>query len=67
MANPLYNQFGKRQNSPQDIIQQVKDFQKTFKGNPEQIVKQMVASGQLPQSVFNELAQQANAIMPLMK
>lgn len=67
MANPLYNQFGKRQNSPQDIIQQVKDFQKTFKGNPEQIVKQMVASGQLPQNVFNELVQQANSIMPLMK
>lgn len=67
MANPLYNQFGKRQNSPQDIIQQVKDFQKTFKGNPEQIVKQMVASGQLPQNVFNELAQQANSILPLLK
>ena len=67
MANPLYNQFGKKQNSPQDIIQQVKDFQKTFKGNPEQIVKQMVASGQLPQNVFNELAQQANSILPLLK
>lgn len=67
MANPLYNQFGNKGNSPQDIIQQVKEFQKTFKGNPEQIVKQMVASGQLPQNVFNELAQQANAIMPLMK
>jgi hypothetical protein len=67
MANPLYNQFGKKQNSPQDIIQQVKDFQKTFKGNPEQIVKQMVASGQLPQNVFNELVQQANQILPLIK
>lgn len=67
MANPLYNQFGNKQLSQQDIIQQVKEFQKTFKGNPEQIVKQMLASGQLPQSVFNELAQQANAIMPLMK
>lgn len=67
MANPLYNQFGNKQNSTQDIIQQVKEFQKTFKGNPEQIVKQMVASGQLPQNVFNELAQQANSILPLLK
>lgn len=67
MANPLYNQFGNKQPSQQDIIQQVKEFQKTFKGNPEQIVKQMVASGQLPQNVFNELVQQANALMPLMK
>lgn len=67
MANPLYNQFGNRPNQTQNIIQQVKDFQKTFKGNPKQIVEQMVASGQLPQNVFNELAQQANAIMPLMK
>lgn len=67
MANPLYNQFGNQSNNPQDIIRKVKEFQKTFKGNPEQIVKQMVASGQLPQNVFNELAQQANAIMPLLK
>ena len=67
MANPLYNQFGNQSNNPQDIIQQVKQFQKTFKGNPKQIVEQMVASGQLPQNVFNELAQQANQIMPLMK
>lgn len=67
MANPLYNQFGNKGNSPQDIIQQVKEFQKTFKGNPEQIVKQMVASGQLPQNVFNELAQQANSILPILK
>ena len=67
MANPLYNQFGNQGNSTQDIIRQVKEFQRTFKGNPEQIVRQMVASGQLPQNVFNELAQHANQIMPLMK
>ena len=35
--------------------------------NPQQIVQQMVTSGQLPQNVFNELAQQADQIMALMK
>lgn len=67
MANPLYNQFANQGNQTQDIIRQVKEFQKTFKGNPQQIVQQMVATGQLPQNVFNELAQQANQIMPLLK
>lgn len=67
MANPLYNQFGNKNPSQDEIIRQVKEFQKTFKGNPKQIVENMVATGQLPQNVFNELAQQANAIMPLMK
>lgn len=67
MANPLYNQYGNQGNSQQDIIRKVKEFQKTFKGNPQQIVQNMVASGQLPQNVFNQLAQEANAIMPLLK
>lgn len=67
MPNPLYNQFGNQPNQTQDIIRQVKEFQRTFKGNPQQIVQQMVASGQLPQNVFNELVQQANQILPLIK
>ena len=49
------------------LIKQIKDFQRTFKGNPQQIVQQMVSSGQLPQNVFNELARQADQIMALMK
>lgn len=68
MANALFNQFG---NAPASdgmaqIVKQVQDFQKIFRGDAKAQVEQMVASGILPQNVFNELAQQANQIMPFM-
>ena len=65
MANPLFQQFGK--NGVDDVVRQVKEFQKTFKGNPKEIVENMVRSGQIPQHIFNELAQEANALMPFLK
>lgn len=65
MANPLYGAMGNDQMA--NIIKQVQDFQRNFKGDPKQVVEQMVASGQIPQNVFNELAQQANQIIQFMK
>ncbi len=68
MANNLYNQFGSApvSNEMAQIVKQVQDFQKTFKGNAKAQVEQMVASGIIPQNVFNELAHQANQIMAFM-
>lgn len=68
MANNLYNQFGSATvpNEMAQIVKQVQDFQKTFKGDAKAQVEHMVASGIIPQSVFNELAQQANQIMAFM-
>lgn len=68
MSNALYNQFGSApvSNEMAQIVKQVQDFQKTFKGDAKAQVEQMVASGIIPQSVFNELAQQANQIMAFM-
>lgn len=68
MANRLYNQFGNASapDGMAQIVKQVQDFQKVFRGDAKAQVEQMVASGILPQNVFNELAQQANQIMPFM-
>ena len=68
MANNLYNQFGSAPTSNEmaQIVKQVQDFQKTFRGDAKAQVEQMVASGIIPQNVFNELAQQANQIMAFM-
>ena len=68
MANNLYNQFGSApvSNEMAQIVKQVQDFQKTFKGDAKAQVEQMVASGIIPQNVFNELVQQANQIMAFM-
>lgn len=68
MANNLFNQFGSAtvSNEMAQIVKQVQNFQKTFKGDAKAQVEQMVASGIIPQNVFNELAQQANQIMAFM-
>ena len=68
MANNLYKQFGGAPvpNGMEQIVKHVQDFQRTFKGDAKAQVEQMVASGVLPQNVFNELAQQANQIMAFM-
>ena len=65
MANSLFNQFGNN-NEMAQIVKQVQEFQKTFKGDAKAQVEQMVSSGIIPQNVFNELAQQANQIMAFM-
>ena len=68
MANNLFNQFGSApvSNEMAQIVKQVQDFQKTFRGDAKAQVEQMVASGIIPQNVFNELAQQAYQIMAFM-
>ena len=68
MANPLYQQFGKQPSNPiSQIIAQAREMQRTFRGDPKQVVQQMLNSGQMSQQQFNALAQQANAIMSQMK
>lgn len=69
MANSLYEQMGNHpmaNNEIMQIVNQVKEFEKTFKGDAKSQVENMVASGIIPQNVFNELAQIANQIMPFM-
>lgn len=68
MANPMYNQFGQQPANPiSQIIAQAREMQRTFRGDPRQVVQQMLNSGQMSQQQFNALAQQANAIMSQMK
>lgn len=68
MANELFNQFGNQQpnNGIAQFISDVQNFQKTFKGNPEEEVKKLLNSGQISQQQFNQFAQIANQIMAFM-
>lgn len=68
MANPLYNQYSNNSNNNgiSNIIEQAKELKKNLNGNPQQIVQNLLNSGQMSQSQFNQLmpiAQQiANAM-----
>lgn len=62
MANPLFQQFGNQMPS-NNIMSQFEQFRKNFKGNPQQIVQQLLASGQMSQAQFNQLKQMADQFM----
>lgn len=68
MANPLYNQYSNNSNNNgiSNIIEQAKELKKNLNGNPQQIVQNLLNSGQMSQAQFNQLmpiAQQiANAM-----
>lgn len=61
MPNPLYQQLGGGMpNNP--MLQRFLQFKKTFSGNPQQMVQNMLNSGKLTQSQLNQYAQQTSQI-----
>lgn len=65
MSNPLFNALGNNNviNPFADIIKQIQEFQKNFKGNPRDEVQKLLNSGKMSQETFNQLSQQAHQIM----
>lgn len=66
MGNPLFGQFGGQNDGLLQFINEVNEFQRTFKGNPKQEVQNLLNSGRLTQEQFNQFAQVANQIMAIM-
>ena len=66
MPNPLFNQLnGQPPMNP--MVKQIMDFKRTFSGNPQQMVQQMLNSGRISQAQMNQLSQQADMIYKQMK
>ena len=68
MTNHLYNQYKQPINDGglSQIIEQAKQMRKTFNGNPQQVVQNLLNSGQMSQKTFNELSQIANQVVQAM-
>lgn len=68
MANPLYNQYKQPINDGglSQLMEQAKQMRKTFNGNPQQVVQNLLNSGQMSQSQFNQLSQIANQVVQAM-
>ena len=63
MANPLFGQFGGSQNNPMSqFMGEFKRLQQTVK-DPRKAVENLLQSGQMSQSDFNQLSQMANQLM----
>lgn len=62
MSNPLYESLNKNNN----IIQQFNQFKQNFKGDPKQRVQQMLNSGKISQSQYNQAVQKAQLLQSLL-
>lgn len=64
MANPLYRQYSQPINDGglSQIIEQAKQMRKTFNGNPQQVVQNLLNSGQMSQAQYNQLMPMAQKI-----
>lgn len=59
--NKLYEEM-KPQNPYQNFMQQFQEFKKTFSGNPQEQIQQLLNSGKITQQQYNEAVQKANML-----
>lgn len=61
MASSIYNQLNNNNyfSNSQNLINQFNEFRKTLQGNPQQMVQQLLQSGAMSQSQYNQLRQMA--------
>lgn len=64
MANPLFQALGGgqmpgRMGQFQNMVQQFRQFQQTFQGDPKAEVEKLVQSGRISQQQLNQLQQMA--------
>lgn len=59
--NPLYSQMNQN-----PILQRFQQFQKVFKGNPQEQVQQLLNSGKVSQAKYNEAVQMANQLQKML-
>ena len=63
MSNPLFNMFGNNQMSA--LISQFNNFKRTFSGDPKQQIQELLNSGKISQSQYNNAVQQAKAFQKM--
>ena len=62
MSNPLYNMMGQQNN----LLQRFQQFQQMFKGDPRQQIQQMLNSGRVTQTQYNQAVQMAQQFQRMM-
>ena len=64
--NPLFNLLGGGRsvlpNNINNLLSQFNQFRNTFRGDPQQQIQQMLNSGQISQSQYNQAVQMANEL-----
>ena len=68
MASSIYNQLNNNNyfSNSQNLINQFNEFRKTLQGNPQQMVQQLLQSGAMSQSQYNQLRQMATQFQQML-
>ncbi len=68
MSNPIYQQMASQmpQNGMNGFMQRFQQFQQMFKGDPRQQVQNLLNSGKVSQSQYNQAVQMANQLQRIM-
>ena len=61
MSNPLFQQM-----QTPNILQRFQQFQQMFKGDPRQQVQQLLNSGRVSQSQYNQAVQMAQQLQKML-
>lgn len=63
--NPLYQQLNQMGNG-NDLISRFLQFKKSFSGNPQEQVQQMLNTGRISQAQYNDAVQKANQLAQIL-
>ena len=68
MSNPLFNLLNNQMpiGNMASMVNQFNQFRKNFKGDPKQVVQQMLNSGQISQEQFNQVSQMATQFQKML-
>jgi hypothetical protein len=66
MNNPLAGMFGGNQNPMGGLMQRFQQFQQMFKGDANQQIQQMMNSGKVNQTQYNQAVQWAQQFKKMM-
>ena len=65
--NPLFQMLNRPNNSMMQLLQQFQQFRQNFKGNPQEMVQQMLNSGRINQTQYNQAVQMAQQLQAFIK
>lgn len=64
MSNPIFNMMGAPQMG--GLMQRLQQFQQMFRGDPRQQVQQLLNSGRVSQTQYNQAVQMAQQIQRML-
>ena len=64
--NPLYQMMMNKQPQGNDILSRFRQFQQNFRGNPRQQVEELLRSGRISQTQYDDAVRMANQFRNMM-